>query len=286
MEGSIDAAEGGTDVEDSKDIFLEDDVAHSSHNQNPTGQNQHPDCHMLDSMPFSHWTWIWIFVASKNDAKVKAYLKDYHHQNITNAKTIRDLLLKDHDVKMRFCRSRLIVVMRLIYYSEWTILHHRKALGLMASGATTCALPTALKNQLIQRQLSKDPLSCQGPHTIKERLANDTGIHLTWYVFDHSSVVPSNIPLCSDYITDFMCQNNPDGFALQELTAQVITQTALVAIGIHHEWSCDGHDKLTRYGFPIWGVKDKWSSKWLGLWVVPDNRLRIYGSLLWQNSEV
>ncbi|EGO29471.1 hypothetical protein SERLADRAFT_365490 [Serpula lacrymans var. lacrymans S7.9] len=42
----------------------------------------------------------------------------------------------------------------------------------------------------------------------------------------------------------------------------------------HHEWSRDGHDKLTNIGFPTWGVRDKWSGKWLGLSVVPNNRLK------------
>jgi hypothetical protein len=46
-------------------------------------------------------------------------------------------------------------------------------------------------------------------------------------------------------------------------------------LGPHHEWSGDGHDKLAQIGFPIWGIRDKWSGKWLGLWVVPNNRLKL-----------
>ena len=38
--------------------------------------------------------------------------------------------------------------------------------------------------------------------------------------------------------------------------------------------SGDGHDKLASIGFPIWGIRDKFSGKWLGLWVVPNNRLK------------
>ncbi|KAI6148844.1 hypothetical protein BKA82DRAFT_4329809 [Pisolithus tinctorius] len=44
--------------------------------------------------------------------------------------------------------------------------------------------------------------------------------------------------------------------------------------GPHHEWSGDSHNKLTSIGFPISGVHDQWSGKWLGLWVVPNNHLK------------
>jgi hypothetical protein len=66
-----------------------------------------------------------------------------------------------------------------------------------------------------------------------------------------------------------------DGFRAREPSAKKVHRTQLVALGIHHEWSGDGHDKLSSIGFPIWGVRDKWSSKWLGLWVVPNNRLKL-----------
>ena len=71
-----------------------------------------------------------------------------------------------------------------------------------------------------------------------------------------------------------MRQHTPDGFAAREPTAKKIHREALVSIGPHHEWSADGHDKLAAMGFPIWGVRDKWSGKWLGLWVLPNNRLK------------
>ncbi|KIK79428.1 hypothetical protein PAXRUDRAFT_161324, partial [Paxillus rubicundulus Ve08.2h10] len=45
-----------------------------------------------------------------------------------------------------------------------------------------------------------------------------------------------------------------------------------VSLGPHHEWSGDGHDKLTAIGFPIWAVRDVFSGKWLGMWVLPNNR--------------
>jgi hypothetical protein len=74
---------------------------------------------------------------------------------------------------------------------------------------------------------------------------------------------------------DTMREMNPEGFALREPTAKRIVRVALVALGPHDEWSCDGHDKLVKFGFPIWGIRDKWCGKWLGLWVVPNNCLKL-----------
>jgi hypothetical protein len=65
---------------------------------------------------------------------------------------------------------------------------------------------------------------------------------------------------------------DPEGSALRQPDAKKVHRGVLVSLGPHHEWSCDGHDKLSQIGFPIWGIRDKWSGKWLGLWVVPSNR--------------
>jgi hypothetical protein len=67
---------------------------------------------------------------------------------------------------------------------------------------------------------------------------------------------------------------DPEGFELREPLAKKIHREPLTAIGIHEEWSGDGHDKLSKIGFPCWGIREKWSGKWLGLWVVPNNRLK------------
>lgn len=46
----------------------------------------------------------------------------------------------------------------------------------------------------------------------------------------------------------------------------------LVAVGPNAEWSIDGFDKLNSIGFGIYGIRDKWSRKWLHYVVVPSNR--------------
>ena len=71
-----------------------------------------------------------------------------------------------------------------------------------------------------------------------------------------------------------MLLHDSRGFKLRAPGSKKVHRTPLLALGPHHEWSADGHDKLTSIGFPIWGVRDKWSGQWLGLWVVPNNRLK------------
>jgi len=46
-------------------------------------------------------------------------------------------------------------------------------------------------------------------------------------------------------------------------------------IGINERWAGDGHDKLNKIGIMIWAVVDDATSKWLGAWVVPNNRLGV-----------
>jgi len=119
-------------------------------------------------------------------------------------------------------------------------------------------LAETIKRQLVLDQMAQDPTSGRGPRTIKEGIAFDTGIHLT-----------------RDWIRDQMKMIDPDGFMLRESTAKRRHCVALIALGPHYRWSGDGHDKLKKIGFPIWGIWDVWSGKWLGLWVVPDNQLKV-----------
>ncbi|KAF8486785.1 hypothetical protein DFH94DRAFT_796573 [Russula ochroleuca] len=143
--------------------------------------------------------------------------------------------------------------------SESTISHRHKALGLLGSGTATCLTPLVTKCQMVLDQMAKDPTSRQGPKTIQEGILFDTGISLT-----------------RDYINHEMHVQDPDGFTICEPSAhKKVFRVPLVSLGPHHEWSADGHDKLTKLGFPIWGIRDKWSGKWLGLWVVPNNRLKV-----------
>lgn len=77
----------------------------------------------------------------------------------------------------------------------------------------------------------------------------------------------------SHVVSDIMHTHANDAFDAREPTAKKIVRTPKVPLGIHHRWAGDGHDKLYKIGFPIWGVVDDATGKWLGGWVLPSNRL-------------
>lgn len=167
---------------------------------------------------------------------------------------------------------------QLLPFSSATVARRFSALGLKGSGKTTKLLPDNVKRQLVADQLEKDPLNQRGPKVVKERIARDTpeGIHLTRYVPSFLQVLyPSSNKLVAfrDYVTNTMRELAPEGFDKREPTARKIVRTKLVALGPNHEWSGDGHDKLASIGWPIYGVRDKYSGKWLLLKVLPNNRL-------------
>ena len=64
---------------------------------------------------------------------------------------------------------------------------------------------------------------------------------------------------------------DPIGFELHEPHVKKVQRFVLVSLGLHHEWSGDGHNKLMAIRFPVWGMWDKWLGKWLGIWVVSNN---------------
>ena len=79
----------------------------------------------------------------------------------------------------------------------------------------------------------------------------------------------------SDWISEAMHELDPGAFASCVPTAKQVHQVPMVALGIHHHCSANGHDKLNKIGFPVWAIRDMWSGKWLGIWVVLDNHLKV-----------
>jgi hypothetical protein len=110
--------------------------------------------------------------------------------------------------------------------------------------------------QLVVTELDADHSRNQGLANIKSRIAFNKGIHLT-----------------RDFISEVMHAIDPEGFENREPGSKKVLRFPKVPIGIHERWSGDGHDKLYSIGFPIWAVVDEATSKWLGGWVVPSNRL-------------
>ncbi|TFK58765.1 hypothetical protein BDN72DRAFT_966259 [Pluteus cervinus] len=178
---------------------------------------------------------------SKGDEKVSNIIREYHRRGITNRQIISDLLKVEHDIQM----------------SQASVARRLKDLELYAAGITTRRLPESTKRQLVLDQLGKDPVSSRGPKAVKEAITRNTGIHLT-----------------RSFIREEMHLQDPDGFIKRLPSAKKIRRGVLTSLGPNHEWSADGHDKLTAIGFPIYGIRDKWSGKWLGLWVVPNNRIK------------
>jgi len=64
----------------------------------------------------------------------------------------------------------------------------------------------------------------------------------------------------------------PEGFAKRTPGAHKMKRTALVSVGPDEEWSVDGHDKLLQAGFAIYGIRDKWTGRYLLYNVLPSNR--------------
>ena len=84
-----------------------------------------------------------------------------------------------------------------------------------------------------------------------------------------------------DFISEVMHTHDREAFATREPTAKRIHHIKKHPIGIHQRWSADGHDKLYKIGFPIWAIVDDATSKWLGAWVVPSNRMGNVVAYLW-----
>lgn len=70
-----------------------------------------------------------------------------------------------------------------------------------------------------------------------------------------------------------MHEQDPGGFNIRSPAAKKIQRFPKCPIGINERWAGDGHDKLNKIGIAIWAVVDDATSKWLGAWAVPNNRL-------------
>jgi len=74
-------------------------------------------------------------------------------------------------------------------------------------------------------------------------------------------------------VSSVMHEEDPDGFSFHSPTAKKIQRFPKYPIGINERWAGDGHDRLNQIGIAIWAVVDEATSKWLGAWAVPNNRL-------------
>ncbi|KAH9482120.1 hypothetical protein JR316_0004215 [Psilocybe cubensis] len=112
---------------------------------NISGKNQYKDRPLLD------------------DPHVAELLNAYHLKGITDNRLISNLLLEEHGVTL----------------GERSVYRRKKMLGLWASKHTTKELSEAVKRQLVAAQMAKDPTGKLGARLVKQRVFEDTGLHLT-----------------------------------------------------------------------------------------------------------
>ncbi|EDR01279.1 uncharacterized protein LACBIDRAFT_295600, partial [Laccaria bicolor S238N-H82] len=178
--------------------------------------------------------------ATADDPALKAALESYHRQGLTSNKKISALLKADYNIDIK----------------DSAVKRRRKELSLMGSRITTATMPYNDALQLIVSEMDDDISGSRGLANVKSRIAFKHGVHLS-----------------RDFISEIMHAFDPRGFDHREPGSKKTVRVKKNPLGIHERWARDGHDKLYSIGFPIWGVVDDASSRWLGAWVVLSNRM-------------
>jgi hypothetical protein len=64
---------------------------------------------------------------------------------------------------------------------------------------------------------------------------------------------------------------------------KVVRRSVFDSAGPNEQWACDGHDKLSSIGLPVYGFRDKYGRKLLDAYLCPSNRVgRIVLRLYWE----
>ncbi|KAF9006806.1 hypothetical protein BDZ89DRAFT_1079590 [Hymenopellis radicata] len=168
------------------------------------------------------------------DDRLETVLRDLHKLNIRNTDTLLDELRKQG-----FKLGRTI------------LFRYKNQLGL--GTARRPILTDAEQTQLILTELDKDPNQALGPRSVWQKLGL-AGHHLT-----------------RDKVAQVMQDYAPEAFQSRAPGQKVIHRTPLVSLGPNEEWSMDGHDKLAKAGFGVYGIRDKYSGFFLHYQVVPSN---------------
>lgn len=183
----------------------------------------------------------------KTCPEFRRLLREYHKSS-TNCLLVSELLAKEHH----------------ILASARTVARRWREMGLRASRATEATIHRNEVIQMVADQMSLDPSGRIGKTVTKHEIAVRTGLHLKRRT-----------------VGDIQKILDPEAAAARYPTARKVLRVPLTSNGPNEVWCCDGHDKLCKYGFAIWGIRDKFSRKWLGLWVVPNNRIGIVVAYLW-----
>ena len=125
--------------------------------------------------------------------------------------------------------------------------------------------------QAVLIELEKDPNMGRGTRRVWEDLRFH-GIELK-----RCAIIPTNSWLYaqseySDFVRKIMVENEAEGFARRAPGQKVIKRTPLLSVGPDEEWSMDGHDKLAKAGFGVYGIRDKYSGRFLHYRILCSNR--------------
>ncbi|KAG6836604.1 hypothetical protein H0H93_006154 [Arthromyces matolae] len=178
----------------------------------------------------------------KNDPQLAAALRSYHSRLMTSNEEIAKHLEKDHGIIL----------------SASSVKRARKHHGLVGGSKNLESMSTQEAEQLVLNQLDLDPTNQAGPRTIRHRIASRSEQHLP-----------------REFVAETMRAHRPEGFDRRNPTARKILRHPKVPTGIHERWSCDGHDKLYKIGFPIYGFVDEATGLWLYADIAPSNRQNI-----------
>ncbi|KAK7051281.1 hypothetical protein VNI00_004781 [Paramarasmius palmivorus] len=170
------------------------------------------------------------------DDEMRAALLDLNARGITGYCEILQVL---HQKGFKLGRSKLAQYIKLA--------------GLSSSRRP--GKPTEELEQMVITHLSSDPMQTRGPRRIHQELALE-GKHMP-----------------RDFVAQVMQDHFPEGFQKRAPgKKKEIRRTPLAALGPHEEWSMDGHDKLARAGFQIYGIRDKWGGLHVHYRVLKSNR--------------
>lgn len=184
---------------------------------------------------------------SKNSDAFLNLLKEYH-KITTSRSEVKALLERRHN----------------IYISERTIGRRWRDMGLKGSRATEASMPRGDVVQLVVAHMEEDVAGTLGKGALKKQIALRTGVHLK-----------------RKTVGEIQSMVDPVAALARHPTSRQIRRVQLISRGPNEVWCCDGHDKLSKYGFGMWGIRDKFSRKWLGLWVLPNNRIGGVVAFLW-----
>lgn len=230
-----------------------------SHNRNPTGKNQHGTLGIrCPVFIFGFCAYTQCCVVKGSDELLQFALRKYHSEGLTNNEKISARLEREYDMTLRYASAsdHYFRSTNLFTNSKYTVKRRRKDLGLLSARHAAQDLTYNEKAQYVLDVLEEDPSNSWGVENVKARIAKDRLVHLS-----------------HDFVSNIMHLYAPEGFVAREPGAHRILHVPKAPIGIHERWAADGHDKLYSIGFPIWAIVDDASSKWLGAWVVPSNRV-------------